>query len=87
MEFDDIYRDAGYHPGCPTIGAALAAAQARGASLDGLLRAIVAGYEVSCRIGVAVQPSHYRYWHHRQGWRDRQGLEAYRCRCCHAFRY
>ena len=63
VEFDDIYRDAGYHPGCPTIGAALAAAQTRGASLDGLLRAIVAGYEVSCRIGVAVQPSHYRYWH------------------------
>src|SRR5215211_3552172 len=63
VEFDDIYRDAGYHPGCPTIGAALAAAQSRGATLDGLLRAVVAGYEVSCRIGVAVQPSHYRYWH------------------------
>src|SRR5829696_7176731 len=63
VEFDDIYRDAGYHPGCPTIGAALAAAQSRGAALDGLLRAVVAGYEVSCRIGVAIQPSHYRYWH------------------------
>ena len=63
VEFDDIYRDAGYHPGCPTIGAALAAAQGRGASLAALLRAIVAGYEVSCRIGVAVQPSHYRFWH------------------------
>jgi 2-methylcitrate dehydratase PrpD len=63
VEFDDIYRDAGYHPGCPVIGAALAAAQAQGASLDGLLRAITAGYEVSCRIGLAVQPSHYRYWH------------------------
>jgi 2-methylcitrate dehydratase PrpD len=23
----------------------------------------VAGYEVSCRIALAVQPSHYRYWH------------------------
>jgi 2-methylcitrate dehydratase PrpD len=63
VEFDDIFRDAGYHPGCPTIGAALAAAQSRGATLDALLRAITAGYEVSCRIGVAVQPSHYRYWH------------------------
>ena len=63
VEFDDIYRDAGYHPGCPTIGAALAAAQARDASMDALLRAITAGYEVSCRIGIAVQPSHYRYWH------------------------
>jgi 2-methylcitrate dehydratase PrpD len=63
VEFDDIYRDAGYHPGCPTIGAALAAAQDKGASMDALLRAIAAGYEVSCRIGLAVQPSHYKYWH------------------------
>ncbi|MDE2516805.1 MAG: MmgE/PrpD family protein [Rhodospirillales bacterium] len=63
IEFDDIFRDAGYHPGCPTIGAALAAAQAQGASLEDLLRAITAGYEVSCRIGLAVQPSHYKYWH------------------------
>ncbi|NKC30801.1 MmgE/PrpD family protein [Falsiroseomonas selenitidurans] len=63
VEFDDIFRDAGYHPGCPTIPAALAAAQARGTDMDTLLRAMVAGYEVSCRIGLAVQPSHYRYWH------------------------
>ncbi len=53
IEFDDIFRDAIYHPGCPVIGAALAAAQARGADGMTLLRAIVAGYEVSTRIGVA----------------------------------
>ena len=64
VEFDDIYRDAGYHPGCPTIGAALAAAQSRGATPGRRCCApSSAGYEVSCRIGVAVQPSHYRYWH------------------------
>ncbi|MCJ2116748.1 MmgE/PrpD family protein [Methylobacterium sp. J-001] len=63
IEFDDIFRDAIYHPGCPVIGAALAAAQASGADGAALLRAIVIGYEVSTRIGVAVQPSHYRYWH------------------------
>lgn len=63
VEFDDIFRDAGYHPGCPTIAPALAAVQAHGGTLDQLLRAIIAGYEVSCRIGMAVQPSHYRYWH------------------------
>ena len=63
IEFDDIFRDAIYHPGCPVIGAALAAAQAHGADGLALLRAIVAGYEVSTRIGVAVQPSHYKYWH------------------------
>jgi 2-methylcitrate dehydratase PrpD len=31
--------------------------------MEGLLRALVAGYEVSCRIGRAVQPSHYNFWH------------------------
>ncbi len=63
IEFDDIFRDAVYHPGCPVIAAALAAAQAHGADGAALLRAIVVGYEVSTRIGVAVQPSHYRFWH------------------------
>ena len=63
VEFDDIFRDAVYHPGCPVIGAALAAAQARRLDGDALLRAVVVGYEVSTRIGVAVQPSHYRFWH------------------------
>ena len=66
IEFDDIFRDAVYHPGCPVIGAALAAAQARGADGETLLRGIVIGYEISTRIGVAVQPSHYQYLaHHR----------------------
>lgn len=63
VEFDDIYRYAVYHPGCPTIAAVLAAAQAQGATMDALLRAMAAGYEVSCRIGLAVQPSHYDFWH------------------------
>ncbi|MBY0338036.1 MAG: MmgE/PrpD family protein [Acetobacteraceae bacterium] len=63
VEFDDIWRWGVYHPGCPTIAAAVAAAQARGADMATLLRAITAGYEVSCRIAFAVQPSHYTYWH------------------------
>ncbi|RYI91594.1 MAG: MmgE/PrpD family protein, partial [Acetobacteraceae bacterium] len=63
VEFDDIFRDAGYHPGCPTIAPALATLQAHGGTMEQLLRAITAGYEVSCRIGMAVQPSHYRMWH------------------------
>ena len=62
-EFDDIYRDAIYHPGTVVIPAALAAAQTRGASGAALLRAVIAGYEVSNRIGVAVNPAHYAYWH------------------------
>ena len=63
VEFDDIHRDSGFHPGSPTIAAALAAAEITGAGMEGLLRGIIAGYEVGCRIGLAVQPSHYRNWH------------------------
>ncbi|MDE2450611.1 MAG: MmgE/PrpD family protein [Gammaproteobacteria bacterium] len=63
IEFDDIYRDALYHPGAPTIAAALAIAQDRHASGDLFLRAVIAGYELSTRIGVVVQPTHYNFWH------------------------
>ncbi len=63
VEFDDIYRDAGYHPGSPVISAALAAAQATDASGETFLRGVIVGYEVSTRIGEAVMPSHYKYWH------------------------
>ena len=63
VEFDDIYRDAGYHPGSPVISAALAAAQSTGATGEQFLRGVIVGYEVSTRIGEAVMPSHYRFWH------------------------
>lgn len=62
-EFDDIYRDGGYHPGSPTISAALAVAQDEGASYEAFRRAVIGGYEVGCRIAMALQPSHYRNWH------------------------
>jgi 2-methylcitrate dehydratase PrpD len=63
IEFDDIYRDAIYHPGVVTIPAALALAQTRGLSGAALLRAVIAGYEVGTRIGTAVNPAHYEFWH------------------------
>ena len=63
VEFDDIYRDAGYHPGSPVISAALAAAQSTGASGEKFLRGVIVGYETSTRIGEAIMPSHYKYWH------------------------
>ena len=62
-EFDDIFRDGGYHPGAPTISAALAAAQDLDCGFHDFLKAVVIGYEVGCRIALAVQPSHYRFWH------------------------
>ena len=63
VEVDDIYRDGIYHPGAPTIPAALALAQARGASGEDFLRAVVVGYEISTRIGAAMGRAHYKYWH------------------------
>ena len=63
VEFDDIYRGALYHPGSPVIAAALAVAERERAPGLRLLQAIVAGYEVSNRIGVAVNPAHYAFWH------------------------
>ena len=63
VEFDDIFRDAVYHPGCPVIAAALAVADDRALSGRELLSAIVVAYEISTRIGAAVQPSHYRFFH------------------------
>lgn len=63
VEFDDIHRDSGYHPGSPTISAALAVAQGTGATGEQFLRAVIVGYETSTRIGEAVMPSHYNFWH------------------------
>src|SRR6266700_3498509 len=51
IEFDDIFRDAIYHPGVVTVPAALALAQSRGLSGAALLRAVIAGYEVGTRTG------------------------------------
>ncbi len=63
VEFDDIFRDGGYHPGSSTIAAALALAQHLSRPLGDLHRAIIGGYDVGCRISLAVQPSHYAFWH------------------------
>ncbi|MET7842793.1 MmgE/PrpD family protein [Streptomyces sp. NPDC005356] len=63
LEMDDIYSPGLYHPGAPTVAAALAVAQQEGASGAALLRAVAVGYEVGDRIAAAVNPAHYQYWH------------------------
>jgi 2-methylcitrate dehydratase PrpD len=63
VEVDDIYRDGIYHPGAPTIAAALAVSQSRAFSGKDFLRAVIVGYEISTRIGAAMGKAHYRYWH------------------------
>jgi 2-methylcitrate dehydratase PrpD len=62
-EFDDIYRDGIYHPGAPTIAAALSLSQSLSLGGKELLRSVMVGYEISTRIGAAMGRPHYKYWH------------------------
>ncbi|WP_295046159.1 MmgE/PrpD family protein [uncultured Paracoccus sp.] len=60
LDFDDTHADSSLHPSAPVIPAALAAAEITDASGADLLAAIVVGFEVCCRIGMALDPTaHY----------------------------
>lgn len=63
VELDDIYSPGLYHPGAPTVAAALAVADERGNSGLELLRAVTVGYEIGDRVAETVNPAHYTYWH------------------------
>lgn len=54
LDFDDTHAAASLHPGAPVIPAALAAGEMAGAAGADVLAAIVAGYEVTCRIALAL---------------------------------
>ena len=60
LDFDDTHAAGSLHPGCPVIPAALAAGEMTGASSADVLAGIVAGYEVTCRIALALPAAdHY----------------------------
>ena len=63
LEYDDTNKIAITHPGAPVIAAELAAAEAYGATLETLSCGIAAGYEAMIRLGAAINPDHYEYWH------------------------
>jgi 2-methylcitrate dehydratase PrpD len=54
LDFDDTHAAGSLHPGAPVIPAALAAGEMIGASGADVLAAIVAGYEITCRIALAL---------------------------------
>lgn len=60
---DDTHKRALIHIGSVVVPAALAAACARSVSAQAFIAALVAGYEVTARVGMAVMPTHYRFWH------------------------
>ncbi|MEO1974759.1 MAG: MmgE/PrpD family protein [Paracoccaceae bacterium] len=65
LDFDDTHIGASIHVTAPVVPAALAAAQACGASGDRTLAGIVAGMEVMTRLGRAlVAPRHYARGYH-----------------------
>lgn len=53
-ETDDSHALSLSHPGCAIIPAALAAAERRQSSGRDLLRAVIAGYDIGCRISLAL---------------------------------
>jgi 2-methylcitrate dehydratase PrpD len=60
LDFDDTHAAASLHPGAPVIPAAFAAAEMAGAAGADILAAIVAGYEVTCRVALALPAAaHY----------------------------
>ena len=63
LELDDIHKGSTVHGAAPIVSAAFAVAEREHASGEQFLTAVAVGYEAALRIGEAVNPSHYRYWH------------------------
>ena len=63
VEQDDVHNGSVFHPAAVVFPAALATAQATGASGREFLAAVVAGYEVGIRVGEFLGRSHYRIFH------------------------
>jgi 2-methylcitrate dehydratase PrpD len=55
-ETDDSHAPSSTHPGCAIVPAALAMAERDGADGRSLLRAVLAGYDVGCRVTQALGP-------------------------------
>ena len=65
LDFDDTHAPGTLHPGAPVIPAAIAAGEMVGASGADVLAGIIAGYEVMCRVAVALPAGdHYQRGYH-----------------------
>jgi len=63
LELDDVHKGSTLHAAAPVIPAALAVAEREHATGRDFLRAVTLGYDAALRVGEAVNPSHYRFWH------------------------
>jgi 2-methylcitrate dehydratase PrpD len=57
LELDDVTTESSLHPGVAVIPGAFALAEALGATPAAFLEAVVAGYEVTMRVGNALNPA------------------------------
>lgn len=67
FELDDTHRQTYYHAGAAVIPAAMAAAEMNRSSGRDFILGVVAGYEVSIRVALAVNPSHRLRGFHTTG--------------------
>jgi 2-methylcitrate dehydratase PrpD len=63
LELDDVHKGSTLHAAAAVIPAALAVAEREHTSGRDFLLAVALGYEAAMRIGEAVNPSHYRFFH------------------------
>lgn len=63
VEQDDIHKASIVHAATVVIPAALAIAEWKKKSGRDFIAAVAIGYDVCFRVGEAVSPSHYYYWH------------------------
>ncbi len=63
LEFDDVHKGSTLHAAAPTLPAAFAVAEREHTNGRALLLAAVLGYDAGLRVGEAVNPSHYAFWH------------------------
>lgn len=64
LDMDDAHRDSLTKTGSAVTPAALAIAESRGCDGKSVIEAVVAGYEVMIRLGLAVNPGHRRKGFH-----------------------
>ena len=60
IDADDVHVGSMLHPGCVVFSAALAVGQSLNRSGSQILSAVFCGYEAMIRIGLAIQPSHFK---------------------------
>ena len=75
LELDDVVNEASLHPAVAIMPAALAAAHIAGCTGEEFIAAVVAGYEVMIKLGIALDPAaHYaRGFHPTATWNPGRG--------------